>query len=752
MRGDMIMKHVGIGIILVTSLLISAQLQVMAPAPRHCKGLEVYFYETSNDAYDALKAGEVDIIQWELTKEQYQEVVTDSTLLLAGYSGFEIYEYDLNNNYTIPSYSGVRSPTNEITFRQALAHMADKNWIVSDVLKGFGERIDVPIGAAIMGYANESVIGGNYPYAYNLTRATELLDIYFADTDLDGTRNYPVGWSGRESGPNLDPIIILMSKYELGQALVINMQALGIPVQQITNPFEFPFILEDRNYHIYTGGWYLGRYPTHLWNLFHSDNWYSTGSNLVTGMNASNEPNYPDLDEALEDVYYAKDIATFKDAVKKATGLLVDYCVNIPLYSPKNWWAYSKSLAGIVNMNGYGLENTYTFLNAYKVDDPDTPEDESQEPIRMGTKDAPSKLNILYSSWRYDYAVLDRVFDSLLSINPYDLSVDQPWIAQDWEASTWYDPQDGENKTKVTYWIRKDVFWHAPVTGEEVRQFTAHDVEFTIWYTYAFDDCWQWSSYKHVHHTNIINDFTIEVYFDTQSFWLQYYPTGPLLPKDEYLSLLCGVGSTSFYSDGTNCTESTKYVFTDDQVLQVISADIDGTPLVEGVDFEIFATGSPDYTHNEIHFLKTLANGTVTIDYYTPTVDPDGYYLGNLDWTLTFYSIGPYYPVDIEPGVGGHAILNCNPGHFLGAPPLGEIDWAWAFTGTTKPRSGYYQVGLFDAVRLLKAYSSSGYYTPDSNWFPGADIDPTDLGHVGLYDAVTLLTNYGEKFGTPPDP
>jgi len=269
------------------------------------------------------------------------------------------------------------------------------------------------------------------------------------------------------------------------------------------------------------------------------------------------------------------------------------------------------------------------FLNVYKVDDTATPEDESQEPIRMGTIHAPKKLNILYSAWYYDYAVLDRIFDSLLSVNPYDLS-GQPWIAQDWETSTWYDPQDGENKTKVTYWFRKDVFWHAPVTGEEVRQFTAHDVEFTIWYTYSFE-CWQWSGYQHVHHTNVVDDFTIEVYFDKKDFWLQYYPTGPLLPKDEYISLLCGVGSTSFYSDGTNCTESTEYVFTDDQVLQVISADIDGTPLMEGVDFEIFATGSPDYTHNKIHFLKTLTNGTVTIDYYTPTVDTDGYYLGDLD-------------------------------------------------------------------------------------------------------------------------
>jgi len=758
MGEDAIMRKISIGIILVISLLISMQFQVIAPPPRYCKGLEIHFYENSNEALTALKSGEVDIMQWSLTNEQYEEAVSDPTLMLAGVAENGMFEFDFNNNCTIADFPGVRSPMNELTFRQALAHAVDKDWIINEVLEGFGERIDAPIPAPQSGWANESVIGANYPYPYNLTRAAELLDIYFADTDEDGTRNYPVGWMGREDGRNLDPTEFYIRadhqhRLAAGRGLADNMRALGIPVKQIElcSDAIYPLVFEDRNYHIYTGGWSLGRRPTYLYGLYGPPCWCPGGSNYVTGLNCNGLSNYPDLDAVLEDVYYATDIEGFNAAVKKATGLLVaDYCVSVWLWSYKSWWAYNKNLVGIANMEGTGLENTYTFLNAYKVDDSATPEDESQDPIRTGTIHPPKQLNVLYSAWYYDYAVLNRIFDSLLSVNPYDLSVDQPWIAQDWEVITWYDPQDGKNKTKVTYWIREDVFWHAPVTGEEARQFTAHDVEFTIWYIYAFDDCWQWSGFWHVDHTNVVDDFTIEVYFDTKASWLQYSPTGPLLPKDEYIPLLCGVGSASFYSDGTNCTESAKYVFTDDQVLQVISANINGTPLVEGVDFEIFATGSPDYTHNEIHFLTTLTTGTVTIDYYTPTVDPYGYYLGDLDWTLTFYSIGPYYPVDIVPGVGGHAILNCNPSHFLGASVLGEIDWRWTFTGTTKPRSGYYQVNLFDAVLLLKAYGSRGDAVPDPNWFAGADIDPTDIGHVGLYDAVTILHKYGTKWGKPP--
>ena len=747
--------------ILATSLFVSMQSRVAASSPRHYKGFEIYFYETPDAAFTALKASEVDMIQWSLTSEQYQYAVSDSTLVLAGSVGFGIKEFDLNNNYTIYAYPSVRSPTNEITFRQALAHMVDKNWIISDVMNGFGERVDVPIGAAIMGYANESVIGGNYPYPYNLTRAAELLDIHFADTDLDGTRNYPVGWPGRESGPNLDSLVTLIRiddehRYAAGQALVNNMQALGIPVKKIVDPFIIYFHLEQMNYHIYTGGWSFGRRPTYLYALFHSDNWLPGWSNYVTGMNSSNLPNYPDLDDILEDVYYAEDNNAFKDAVKKATGLLVEYCVNIPLFSHKYFWAYSKNLAGVVNEDGYGLENTYTFLNAYKADDPATPQDESQDPIRMGTIQVPKSLNILYSSWFYDYAVLDRVFDSLLSMSPYDLSVDQPWIAQDWEVTTWLDPEEPEpsrqKKTKATYWIRKDVWWHAPVTGEAVRQFTAHDVEFTIWYNYIFDDSWQWYSFSAIHHTSIIDDFAIEVYFDSLSVMLQYRPTYPLLPKHEYLELLCKHVCVSLEITDPVSAGDTMMLPTTDQVIQMVNATKypEEIPLYEGIDYEIFAV---NYSHTKIHWLGSLdPNETVVFCYWTNNLDPHGYYLADLEWNQTFYSIGPYYPVDIVPGAGGYAIFNCTQSFFLETPPLGEIDWMWTFTGTTRPCSGYYQVNLFDAVALLKAYGTSGNGEPDPNWFPGADLDPNEIGRIGLFDAVTLLINYGDKFGTPPDP
>ncbi len=750
----------------IMAILIALMLVAMvpapayAPSPRHCKGLDVYFYQTPDVAHAALLAGEIDFYQWSMTFEQYEDATLNPKIQLAGYAENGLMQIDINNNYTISDFAGIRNPMNHEEFRKAIAFLVDKDWIIEEVLKGFGTRVDTMVTAPQTGYANESVIGVNYPYPYSLASAESTLDAAgFVDTDTDGTRNYPVGWPGREAGPNLDPIKTCLRsdhghRLTAGRALADNMRAIGIPVNQIeaSSTVLFPIVMDDLNYHLYTGGWSMSApYPTYFYSLFHTDFW-GVG-NYVNGMNASNLPNYPAFDEMLAALFYAATVEDFNAYVKRATGFHVQHCINIALWSYTAYWGYSKYMAGIVNMDGGGLENTYTFLNAYKLDDPDTTEDESQQPIRFGTINAPKDLNILYSQWYFDYAVLDRVWSGLMAREPYNLANVNPWIAQDWEVTEWIDFQDGLTKTKVTYWIRKDVYWHAPVTGAEIRQMNAHDVEFMIWYVYPFPDSWAWSGMKDVKYTRVVNDFMIEVYFDSISIFHYLNPTGPILPKYEYEDLLCELNTVVVPIPEP--MPSFKFVFTPDDVVQVeeVIKLPEGIPLVQGIDFEIFATGAPDYIHNEIHLLRPFAPGeSLQITYWRPLVDPHGYYLGNLPWQNTWQSLGPYYTINILEGVGGYAIMECNPSHFLGAPPLGEIDWKWTFTGTTKPRSGYYQVFLFDAVKLLGAYCSRGDGAAQAAWFPGADIDSFDLCHVGLYDAVQVLGKYGQKFGIPPDP
>jgi len=726
-----------------------------ANGPRWTKGLDINFYATPDVAYADLKLGGIDFMQWALTYEQLQDAIADPSIQIAPIDENGMWEIDINNNYTIRDYAGIRSPTNDLNFRKALTCMVDKNWILNDVVKDMGARIDVPIAAPqISGWADPSVIGANFPYEFNMTKAAEYLTAGgFVDTDDDDILNYPADWPGRPGQPNMDPLKAKIRNdhapmFQAGRALVDNLRSLGVPVDEQDAPSSvlFPIVMNGIcNYHFYTGGYSVGRYPTYWLTMFHGDYWPT--QNYVTGVNADGLPNYPDFDNDIHNLYYAANMLAAVAACKQGTIDFMNHCISVPVWTSKSYWGYRKALVGIVDMYGYGLENTYTFLNCYKADDPATPYNESLETLKFGTVNAPLALNQLYSQWYFDYAVLDRIFPAGQMVEPYNLAVDNPGICQDWEVSTWTDTtvDPPVEKTKVTYWIRKGVKIVAPVTGAPVRDFTAHDLEFTTWYGYAFPDGWNFADWQDVEKTKIIDDYEIEFYFSSKSMWFYNAPTNQLFPRNEWLATLCGPASASFVSNGTDFPASTKYEFTTtDKVVEITSVTRGATPLTEGVDYEILAAGSPTFMRNIIHFLVNQPAGTITVNYYRSTVDPHGFFIGDLPWTSTWYGTGgPYYPINILTGVGGVASLGANTNYWLETPPLGEIDWRWTWTGSTKPRSGYYQVWIYDMVKVTAAYCSRGDGAPQANWFPGADIDPIDLCHVGPYDVILVYAAMG---------
>jgi hypothetical protein len=419
-------------------------------------------------------------------------------------------------------------------------------------------------------------------------------------------------------------------------------------------------------------------------------------------------------------------------------GTLWDYAPDSSLTSflVAAQYAYSDTLAGICNMNGVGPENMYTYLNDYKPNSFDTP-------IRVGTVGAPSTLNPLYARNSTELAILNPIYQNLLSVNPYDLAIDQPWIAQDWELGTWINPKTGEPCTKITYWLRKDVIWVAPVTGEPLHPFTAHDLAFSVWYKYAFSDSRQWSSLIDLHHTKIIGDYCIEIFFNTSNtralYWSGYQL--PHLCKERVQDLLCAQEAESWSQHEMD--ERTLL----HSVTQVDLVLLDGIPLTEGVDFIIRADDNT-HSHNVFVPLRDLT-GWINIVYWYPDIPASGFYLAGLPWTQTMYSIGPYYPVDIIPEMGGWAVLACNPYFFLETPPLGEVDWAWKWTGAISPRNGYYKIDIYDVVKVCGAYGSTGTVIPSQNWFPGADL-ATPCGKIDIFDVVTVTGKYGTQFGAPP--
>ena len=759
---------------------VSFQLNIHQSIAEPRSDLEIVWYSDISLLYDGLKNNEVDIMGCDLPYENFGEAQENLNIQLASYDENGILEFDINNNYTILKYPNVRSPTNELKVRQAIAHLINKTYICEHLLPKFWSNpIDVPIPNSVSSWWNLSVVGFNYPYPYDPDAAAALLaSLGFNDTDGNGYLNYPQDWPGIENLPSTDttdmPLLFYIreddeDKKAVGEYLIFQLEGdPSIPgdsplatanwpngfkggdfaVQKGDPQFIPREVFQLRNYHIYTGAWMVNIFPpSYMYYMFHSRFWYPWGSNYVTGMNGNGLPNYPDLDTELEKAYFAENLSAAMYHCRKAQGLLVEkYCVSIWLWNYKEFNAYRRELVGVVPHQSVGILNPYTYLNAYMATN-------SDDPVRVGVESPPDKLNPLYSAWYYDYIMLDVVYPNLLSVNPYDLAMLQPWVAQDWQVGTWFDKLEGRNKTMVTLWLRKDVGCAAPQTGDLVDYFTADDLEFTVWYTYSFNECWAWYNVESVHHVKVVNEHQVEIYFDDYNIWNFYINLAgmPLLgPKDILLDKLCEVKHASF--DAGELVNG-EYQFTNDTVVHVINATVDGAIIEENLDFYIRAGFDVGKRNVFVNLTSFNPGQNITIYYYRAIPNgADGFYLGgNLgyDWTDIMYSYGLYYPVSIGTEAGEKVVLKKNPYFFIKTPPLGEINWRWYWEGTEKPRGGCYKIEILDIILAAAAYGTSGNKEYDPSWFPAADLDRNDLCHIGILDICVIAGNYGKAFGAP---
>jgi hypothetical protein len=506
----------------------------------------------------------------------------------------------------------------------------------------------------------------------------------------------------------------------------------------------------EMDYHFYTGGWSLGRFATHVYDFFHSDWCFPYGPNYVTGWNATDQGIvwYPELDDLVYNVQYCGSYSEAISNCKKAMGLHSELCVNIPLWSSQSYWAArSDTIQGIVNMEGYGPENGYSFANVYKTDG---------RPIRYAIKSQPTALNVLYSSWYYDRQVLDRI--SLyggVDVPPYNIAYDQAGYLQDWEVGIWTDPDDGENKSKATFWFRKDSWFAEPSTGNQEENVNATVWAISTCIQQALDDAWLYSAVDDIHHFNIVSSHCVEVYYGSLSYWNTYEGGGAYLPPRVWLQPpLATYVTESFTLDPPSTVPLTSEIAWIDYVTH------DGTPLTMFTDYNIYwsgigGSGSP----STLKINTDLASGNITVGYWA-VGDATGYWPGDLPWQTVAEGAGSWYLTAVSPGAGGSATLKRNPYFYFETPPEhSEIDfkWVWGARDGSRPapdqpagpRTGYYIVDDRDLDLAKEASGTQGVGIPDPLWFPGADLAPAG-GYINVFDVASVTGNLGTKHSETP--
>jgi ABC-type transport system substrate-binding protein len=766
---------------------------MMIPAPASANGprtqyLRLQYYADQTVLYLALKAGAIDVMGWPLTRAQYEDAITDPDIIVCPTTENGMFELDLNNNWTLPD--GKPNPLRVLSFRQAVARCVDKINIITNICGGHALRLDTPLTSnPNYGYWWKSAVAyPYYPYEFNITEAEALLDedgFSYAHPG-DTVRTWDV------TGQPLEPLKFYIRtdhqpRRDYGRALRDILVSIGVPCGLYEGPSSYTYtpVMGDRDYHIYTGGWSIGVNPTVLYNIYHEKGWYPYGANYVTGMNALNEPNYPDLDYWLEKLYYANDVDEALQAALMSQNLMITHCIDIWCYAAKGYYAY-RNLLGVVNYKAYGTYTGYTFLNAYTVNGAGT--------IVFGLKAPPTAINVITASWVWDWQHLDRLYDTLTGKSPYDLGAtgDQPSIAQDWKIELWVDPEDGATKTKLTFYLRCDA------KCCDGTNFTAYDVEWCLWYHYAcgWDD-WNFDMVMDVKKTNVIDEKTIEIYLNVKSMWALYwmnfalfqrhiwdipplvegpfvdefhYETivdewhviDPILPGDvSVVPNMAAEPRIVVQKDGVPLIEDVDYqVFPDtDLIVWLIPLDPcqiitfiyyedshiipvmgvlpgavilkDGIPLIPGVDYRvegIDTTGNGDFCYNRIVWLIPLDPcQIITITYWT-VGDYTGFFPGGLPAATILIGSSMYKYVSHDPLV--YMLLERADHYYLNVP-LGEIDWryytitgqSWWLRTTPPPKNdGYYTINIYDVVLVAGAYGSQGMAIPSANWFAGADL------------------------------
>jgi hypothetical protein len=140
----------------------------------------------------------------------------------------------------------------------------------------------------------------------------------------------------------------------------------------------------------------------------------------------------------------------------------------IPVFSTSQQFAYLNNWSRIINNDGLGIPNYFTWLNAYSASpaQPGT--------VRQGFKQPTRTLNPYVASTAWDFYIISNIYDSLTNVNPLSNGQVMDWmsinIRQLTNSGLGYTPPAGTNST-FRFTLRSDLFWQdgRPVTPWDVK-------------------------------------------------------------------------------------------------------------------------------------------------------------------------------------------------------------------------------------------------------------------------------------------
>jgi hypothetical protein len=407
------------------------------------------------------------------------------------------------------------------------------------------------------------------------------------------------------------------------------------------------------------------------------------------------------------------------------------------IYEGDNW-------LGIVNAVGEGILCWETFLNAH----PEGHEigDCEHMTIRWGFR-VPAMLafNPMYSEWWYDYNVLDKIYDSLLTTDPYYCSDYMPYIAKDWYVGTYI--SGGQELLYVDFWLREDVYW------SDCTLFTTADVKFSLEdaeVLLAAKGCpspWFSQSTWPVKNVTVYDDFYCRVYLVEKSIWAWQTVGGSIMiPRHIWEPIIAAYECEDLQGWGPdldpNMVGTGPYLFVEHvENSHILLVKNTKYFLYNSTNFYIPKTESPG---RDMQSHVGVVNRRAVSDTYSVTLS---YESSPGTWTTIGTKSGTVGPraangIMFEAELRAAGLLGQTGVHLKasttdpvrGVPVQRSVITHVTLAGDIDSDNN---VGLTDAITL-----STTYALP-ARWYPAADIN-LDLS-VGLKDAVLLAVRYAQS-------
>jgi len=323
--------------------------------------------------------------------------------------------------------------------------------------------------------------------------------------------------------------------------------------------------MSNKNGHIYTAGWSLTVDPDFviLWNwdfYWHPGNSYNSAG-----------CNDPDFNTASYGVMYANDQAEAVDYAHAAQLAFAESALSTPLWVATGFKVVKRAYTGtpaadvedqfegkywngLVNIPGYGVDNTDTFNNMYPEGcdfGNGTGPTGTNMTIRYGFKTQEIKtMNAIYAEWLWDNTVLGLIgYDGLLARNSYNLGQFEPWMAYDFTVGTYSHPAYG-TCTKCVFTLRPGVEWSdgTPVTLADIF-FTFVEMD-DILIGRGLPPPWWYSNVMNILSFSILDPMNFEVLLDVKSvFAVGWIGGNRIMPKHIWKPIVTAGDPTTFAPD-----------------------------------------------------------------------------------------------------------------------------------------------------------------------------------------------------------